>query len=124
MRSKFRTTVSASAIALGIALLSQAAQAADPVQEAMGPDWYVSVFGGTSFSRAQAGYNSSQYDIKLKDGFSLGAAVGRQLGNGFRAESEISYVHNSNKAYRTDNGSYDPDMNGETAAVFLLGSLY
>ncbi len=124
MGNKLRATVSATAIAFGIALSSQAARAADPVEQVLAPDWYVSVFGGMSFSRAQAGYDASQYDIKLKDGFSVGAAVGRQLGNGFRAESEISYVRNSNKAYRTNDGSYDPDMNGETAAVFLLGSLY
>lgn len=124
MSSKLRATVSASAIALGIALSSQAARAADPVKQVLEPDWYVSVFGGMSFSRAQAGFIETQYEIKLKDGFSVGAAVGRQLGNGFRAESEISYVHNSNKGFRSDDGSFDPDMNGETAAVFLLGSLY
>jgi opacity protein-like surface antigen len=124
MGSKLRATVSVSAIALGIALSSQAARAADPVEQVLAPDWYVSVFGGMSFSRAQAGYFASQYEIKLKDGFSVGAAIGRQLGNGFRAESEISYVQNSNKAYRADNGSFDPDMNGETAAVFMLGNLW
>jgi opacity protein-like surface antigen len=124
MRFNFRNTVSAAAIAMGIALSSQAARAADPVQEAMGPDWYVSVFGGVSFSRLQAGYDNSQYDIKMKDGFSVGAAIGRQLGNGFRAESELSYMRNAHKAYRVDNGSFDPDMNGESAALFMMGNLW
>jgi opacity protein-like surface antigen len=123
-RRRLQTTVSVSAIALGIALSSHAARAADAMEQAYGPDWYVSVFGGVSFSRLQAGYDNSQYDIKMKDGFSVGAAIGRQLGNGFRAESELSYMRNAHKAYRVDNGSFDPDMNGESAALFMMGNLW
>jgi opacity protein-like surface antigen len=122
---KFCNTVSASAIAMGIALSSQAARAADPVQEAMGPGWYVSVFGGASFSRLQSGFNIFEYDIKMKDGFSVGAAIGRQLGNGFRAESELSYMRNAHKAFRFRNGSFSPDiMDGESAALFMMGNLW
>ena len=124
MGNKLRATVSASAIAFGIAISSQAARAADPMEQAYGPDWYISVFGGASFSSAQLAYNTSQYEIKLKDGFSVGAAIGRQLGNGFRAESELSYMTNSNKKERNDGGSYDSPMDGDTAAVFLLGNLW
>lgn len=124
MSCKLRATVSASAIALGIALSSLAARAADPMEQAYGPDWYISVFGGASFARAHATYESSQYDIKLKDGFSVGAAIGRHIGNGFRAESELTYMKNANKAYRTEEGAFDPDMNGDTAALFMFGNLW
>lgn len=124
MNSRLRTTVSASAIALGIALSSPIARAADPMEQAYGPDWYVSVFGGASFANMHGTYNGSQYDVRLKDGFSIGAAVGRHIGNGFRAESELSYVQNANKAYRSDDGSLNPDMNGETAALFMFGNLW
>ena len=123
-RRRLQITVSASTIALGFALSSQGAQAADAMEQAYGPDWYVSVFGGVSFARAHTGYVSSQYDIKLKDGFSVGAAVGRHIGNGFRKESELTYVKNANKAYRTNNGAFDPDMNGDTASLFLFGNLW
>jgi opacity protein-like surface antigen len=124
MKSMLRVTVSVSAIALGIALSSHAARAADAMEQAYGPDWYVSVFGGVSFARAHTAYNTSQYDIKLKDGFSVGAAIGRHIGNGFRTESELSYVENANKAYRPDNGPFDPDMNGHTASLFMFGNLW
>ena len=124
MGSKLRTTVSASAIALGIALSSQAARAADPMEEAFGPDWYVSVFGGMSFARGNASYSGDDYDIRLKDGYSIGAAMGRHLGNGFRAESELSYVRNSNKSWENSGGDpYEP-LDGETSAVFMLGNLW
>ena len=124
MRKNIKASVSVMALAMGVALSATTALAADPVQEAMQDNWYVSVFGGASFARAQASYNESQYDIRLNDGFSVGAAIGRHVGNGFRTESELSYVRNSHDEYTTDDGAYDPDMNGDTDAIFLLGNLW
>jgi opacity protein-like surface antigen len=122
MRFNFRNTVSASAIAFGIALSSQAAQAADPVIEPS-DNWYVSVFGGLSFAREHLSISDSHYDIHLKDGFSLGAAIGRQLGNGFRTDSELSYVQHKNKSFRFDDGASIP-LSGRASAVFLLQNLW
>lgn len=93
------------------------------MEQAYGPNWYVSVFGGASFARAQAQYNGDANDIRLNDGFSLGAVVGHHLGNGFRVESEISYFANDNDKFREDNGGYDP-LSGDTAAVFALRNLW
>ncbi len=126
MSNILRTSVSVSALVLGIALSSQVATAADPMEEALGPNWYVSVFGGASFARAHASYSTDHYDIRLKDGFSVGAAIGSHIGNGFRFERELSYLQNdiSSATYEEASTPTYPDAEGEFSALFLMGNLW
>ena len=74
------------------------------MEQAYGPNWYVSVFGGGSFAHALTHYNEDVYDVRLNDGFTVGAAVGSHLGNGLRFERELTYLRNSNDEtrYNTD----------------------
>jgi opacity protein-like surface antigen len=110
-------------LTLSCALAAPAAQAADPVAEVM-DNWYISVFGGVNFSRGHASYYDDIYDIRLNDGFSVGAAIGNHINNGLRFERELSYIRNGNDATRFDTtGGFDV-LSGHTDAVFLLANLW
>jgi opacity protein-like surface antigen len=111
------------ALTLGCTLRAPVAQAADPVAEVM-DNWYVSVFGGASFSRAHASYFDDVYDIRLNDGFSVGAAIGNHIENDLRFERELSYVRNGNDATRFDTTFPFDALSGHTDAVFLLANLW
>lgn len=120
MRSNLLLSASLSALLMGA---TTAVRAADPIAPAA-DDTYISVFGGYNFAREQTGYDANQYDIRLKDGFTVGAAYGRHIGNGFRWESELAFVANDHKSYRPDNGAYDPDMSDGVSSLFVLGNIW
>lgn len=123
MRLNLRTSASTLALVLAATVYSQAARAADISQPVAEPDWYLSVFGGASFARGHATIDD-QKDIRLDDGFLLGGAIGRDIGNGFRSELEISYATNDNDWSRDWEGASKNELNGSTSAVFLLGNLW
>lgn len=124
MRKVLNTSVSALAVAMGIALSSQTARAADPMEEAFGPNWYVSVFGGGSFASALTHYNEDVYDVRLNNGFTVGAAIGSHLGNGLRFERELTYLRHANDETRFETFDNYSSMSGSTEAIFLLASLW
>ena len=94
MHNRLRTTVSASAIAMGILWSASAAQAGDALQDILGPNAYISVFGGGNIAHSNTNYDDDVYDVRLKDGFTVGAAVGSYVGQGLRFERELSYQRN------------------------------
>lgn len=124
MSNILRTSVSVSALAVGIMLSSQAARAADPMEQAYGPNWYVSVFGGGSFASALTHYDDDVYDVRLNDGFTVGVAVGSHLGNGLRFERELTYLRHANDETRYDTTDNYSSMSGNTEAIFLLANLW
>jgi opacity protein-like surface antigen len=124
MRSNFRNTVSASAIAIGVFWSASAAQAGNTLQGILGPNAYISVFGGGSFAHSNTNYFEDVYDTHLNDGFTVGAAIGSQLGNGVRFERELTYLRNKNKETRYDSTDAYNAMSGDTEAIFLLANLW
>ncbi len=122
MRNRLNLTVSAAAIAFGVLWAAPLAQA-DALQDILGANAYVSVFGGGTFARLQAQYNNDVYDAHLKDGFTVGAAIGSYVGPGLRFERELSYQRNKNSKVRYTQGNFDP-MTGDTEAIFLLANLW
>lgn len=122
MRLKNLLSASSLALAFGVVWSSGAMADGPPIPSS--DDTYISVFGGYNFAREQGGYSANQYDIRLKDGFTIGAAYGRHIGNGFRWESELAFVANDHKSYRTDNGAFDPDMSDGVSSLFVLGNIW
>ncbi|QIG50764.1 porin family protein [Nordella sp. HKS 07] len=111
------------ALLLAATAYSHASRAADIGQPMVEPDWYLSVFGGASFAQGLATI-SSQKEIRLNDGFLLGGAIGRNLGEGLRSELEISYATNDNDWAQELAGGTKYELNGSTSAVFVLGNLW
>jgi opacity protein-like surface antigen len=120
--STFKTTTSSLAIAIAIGTFSNSAFAADV--EMNYDTWYVSVFGGYNLARAHLSYSDSHYDIKLKDGFTVGAAVGSYVADGVRMERELSYVRNKNDSARSDGLDTFDVQPGHTSGVFLLNNIW
>jgi opacity protein-like surface antigen len=118
--SKF--TLSVSTLALMLATNSSTVLAADPVMDY--DTWYVSVFGGYNLARVHASFSTDHYDIKMKDGFTVGIAAGSYVADGVRMERELSYVRNSNKSARYAGGdSFDP-QDGKMSGVFLMNNIW
>ncbi len=120
MRNNLSFSVSVSALFLGA---MSPAMAADALAPPPATDSYISIFGGYNLARAHMAYNTSQYSYDLKDGFTVGAAYGRHIGNGFRAESELSYVANDMSS--TSDGFGDFHLtSGHVRSLFLLGNIW
>ena len=123
MRAKLLATVSAAAIALGAS--SAGGARADIFEDAFGDNWYVSVFGGGAFSEsAHSSYSGDIYDMRLKDGFTVGGAFGGEIAPGLRAEQEISYVRHSNRDTRFDVNNPRLPLSGDTDALYILANLW
>jgi opacity protein-like surface antigen len=122
MSGKFKGSVSAFAIALAMIGAPSAAMAADPVVDY--DTWYVSVFGGYNMARAHLSYSDSHYDIKLKDGFTVGIAAGSYVADGVRMERELSYVRNKNSSARSDATDPFSPQPGKTSGIFLMNNVW
>ncbi len=123
VRAKLLATVSATAIALGAVTVRDAR--ADVFEDAFGDNWYVSVFGGGAFTEsAHSNYTGDIYEIRLKDGFTVGGAFGGEIAPGLRAEQEVSYIRHKNRNTRFNvNGASQP-LSGDTDALFILANLW
>ena len=115
MRKHLLTGVSAAAIILGAQSVPAKAQ----------DDWYISLFGGGAFNEAaHSNYFIDIYDIRLKNGFTLGGAVGTHVAPGLRAEFEASHLRHRNKKTRFATPKPWFPLSGHTSATFLLGNLW
>jgi opacity protein-like surface antigen len=120
--NKFNTTVSSLALAIALGAFSGSALAADGPMDY--DTWYVSVFGGYNMARAQLSYSDSHYDIKLKDGFTVGVAVGSYVADGVRMERELSYIRNANKSETDERTDPPRAMTGRMSGVFLMNNVW
>lgn len=91
MRNGFLTTVSATALILGLAT----AHAENHADETHGGVWsnaYVSLFGGYSMAHdITLMADGAGYGLSLKDGFTIGGAFGTYLTPSLRGELEFSF---------------------------------
>jgi opacity protein-like surface antigen len=85
--------------------------------------WYVSVFGGFNMARVHASFATSHYDFKMKDGFTIGAAVGSYVADGVRLERELSYSRNNNKSARLDGGDFGA-QSGKMSGLFMMTNMW
>src|SRR5687768_13709876 len=89
MRKLLLGAVASTAMFLGT--MQASAADIDVAPEPMGWSWYVSVFGGWSFSaEVEAEYSGNDYDVDLDDGFTAGIAVGAHINEWLRGEIELS----------------------------------
>ncbi len=122
MSSFCKTSVSTLAIFLALGTTSSVAWAADPPTDY--DTWYVSVFGGYNMARVHASFETDHYDIRMKDGFSVGMAVGSYVADGVRLERELSYARNGNKSARyAGDDDYAP-QSGNMSGVFLMTNMW
>ena len=100
-----KSLILAAASAAALLVVPAAASAADD------NGWYVRGDTGATFDGRIDGTNGPKSD----SGWTLGAGVGKSLGNGFRAEGQVLYLDNSGKSSSGDikvfgafaNGYYD-----------------
>lgn len=88
-------------------------------------DWYVSVFGGGVFpanNHISASY-SSDYFVRHKNGFTVGAAIGREVADNVRAELEISHVRYKVKDSQDQSNVFDPET-GDLAFTYVMANLW
>ena len=100
------------------------ARAGDALQDIFGANPYISIFGGGNIARGNTNYRDDIYDVRLKDGFSIGAAVGSSIGDGLRFERELSYQRNKNDKDRSFASSGFIDIGGDTETVYLFANLW
>lgn len=123
VRGKLLATVSAAAIVLGAG--SARATDDDFFKAIFGDNWYISVFGGAALNEtAHSNYFSNIYQIRVKDGFTVGAAFGGEIAPGLRAEQEISYLRHENRDTRFSPTLPRQPLSGDTDAVFILANLW
>jgi opacity protein-like surface antigen len=123
MSAKYLNTVSAVGIAVALASFGGVARAADAPMDY--DTWYVSVFGGFNMARAHASFSTDHFDIKLKDGFTVGAAVGSYVADGVRLERELSFSRNKAKSWDYFGPPGDPTaLDGYSSGVFLMSNVW
>ena len=123
MKGKLLATVSATAIVLGA--ISGRDAVADVFEDAFGENWYVSVFGGGAFTQnVHSHYFFDIYDIRTKDGFTIGGAFGGEVAPGLRAEQEFSYLRHENRDTRFNVNAPRLPLSGDTDAFFILANLW
>ncbi len=88
-------------------------------------NWYVSLFSGATFPE-DVGFESYSfiYNHSMKDGFTVGGAVGTQLTDGLRGEIEFSYVNYASKDYTPFRGFPNIPASGDTDLYFILANLW
>jgi opacity protein-like surface antigen len=121
MSAKYLNTVSAVGIAVALASFGGVARAADAPMDY--DTWYVSVFGGFNMARVHASFSTDVYDFKMKDGFTVGAAVGSYVADGVRLERELSYSRNSNKSARFGNDDFRA-QSGRMSGLFMMTNMW
>ena len=123
-RARLHATASISAIAIALLWSAPSARAGDTLQDILGPTPYITLFGGGNFARSNTNYLDDIYDVRLKNGFTVGAAMGNTIDHGLRFERELSYQRNKNDKTRFRLGDpFDP-MTDDTEATFLLANLW
>ena len=123
-RARLHATASISAIAIALLWSAPSARAGDTLQDILGPNPYVTLFGGGNFARSNTNYFDDIYDVRLKNGFTVGTAMGNTIDHGLRFERELSYQRNKNDKTRFRLGDpFDP-MTDDTEATFLLANLW
>jgi opacity protein-like surface antigen len=121
MRKLLLGAVASTALCLG-AMQASAADIIEPVPEPMGWSWYVSVFGGWSFSaEAEVEYSGEDYDVELDDGFTAGVAVGAHINEWLRGELEVSGNWHDVDGDDTVIGT---TVEGDVDAIFALANLW
>jgi opacity protein-like surface antigen len=121
MRQALLGAVAATALFMG----SMQASAADieVAPEPMGWSWYVSVFGGWSFSAdADVEYSGESYDVELEDGLTVGAAVGAHINEWLRGEIELSGNWHDGEVELTTPTATTAE--GDVDALFVLANLW
>ena len=122
MTSSLKYSVSAFGLLLASAAFAAPAQAADVAPMAY-DTWYVSVFGGFDWARAHASFSTDHYDFRMKNGFTVGAAVGSYVADGVRMERELSFVSNGFKGATYDDTPYEPES-GDMSGIFMMTNLW
>lgn len=89
------------------------------------PNWYVSLFGGATFPE-DVGFEdfSSVYNYRMKDGFTIGGAVGTELADGLRGELEFSYVNYAANDYNALVFLPNVPSTGDVDLYFILANLW
>jgi opacity protein-like surface antigen len=121
MSAKYLNTVSMVGIAVALASFGGVARAADAPMDY--DTWYVSVFGGFNMAQVHASFSNNNYEIKMKDGFTVGAAVGSYVADGVRLERELSYSRNSNKSARYRDDDFEP-QSGKMSGLFMMTNMW
>jgi opacity protein-like surface antigen len=123
-RQVLRASVPASAIFVSLLWSTPPATAGDALQDIFGANPYVSIFGGGNIARGNTNYRDDIYDVRLKDGFSIGATVGSSIGHGLRFERELSYQRNKNNKDRSNASVGFLGIGGDTESVYLFANLW
>jgi opacity protein-like surface antigen len=123
-RARLHATASASAVVVSLLCSVSPARAGDALQDILGDNPYITLFGGGNFAHSNTNYNDDIYDVRLKNGFTVGAAVGSSIGHGLRFERELSYQRNKNDKTRFFVTGDFNSMTGDTEATFLLANLW
>ena len=84
---------------------------------------YVSLFGGAVLPASNHLAASSDYYARYKTGFTVGAAVGRQVAENIRSELELSFMKYKIKDSQEQSFTYDPES-GDVSSLFVMGNLW
>ncbi|TWU33279.1 outer membrane protein [Novipirellula artificiosorum] len=86
---------------------------------------YVSLFGGWNFLHDYTG-ESGNFDIigGFSDGWAIGGALGRRIGNGFRAELEFAFRSNTADTFVAPRGRVAGEWSGHSFAYSGMGNVY
>jgi opacity protein-like surface antigen len=128
---KIAAATGALAVAVGLAGSAVAADLIlDPVEapvvvSADPGDWYVSLFGGGTFTQGVVtDYYGAQYTVNFDPGYVLGIAIGTEIFNDFRAELELSHSRVEASEYEDSAGAgFDP-AEGPMTTTYLLANLW
>lgn len=90
-----------------------------------GEDWYVSLFAGATFPE-DVGFEtySYVYNHRMKDGFTVGAALGTYVAPGLRGELEFAYQNYASKDYTPFAGFFNIPETGDVDLYFVLANLW
>ena len=84
---------------------------------------YVSLFGGAVMPVSNHLAVSSDYYARYKTGFTVGAAIGRQVADNIRSELELSYVNYKVKDSQEQDFAYEPES-GDVSTLYAMGNLW
>lgn len=114
-----------SKIAMKAALVASVALFLSAGAMAAEPNWYVGGAGGaTWFEPSDSDANGNSYENRFDTGYVFSGAIGREFGNGLRAEGEVGYRNASVDTITPNSGS---EFNGEgsmSALSLMANGLY
>lgn len=116
----------------GFLALTSVANAADPIVDDPGHNWYVSVFGGYTFADdynfdfINAGGVDFPYSVSFDDGFVIGSAVGMVFNENIRFEVEVAHsVNDFGDDYVSDDGGFVAlDERGNVGITTVLANVW